>query len=396
MLQSWRWFGPDDPVSLSNIRQAGASGIVTALHHLPNGSVWPRTEITARKAMIEAAGLDWVVVESIPVHEDIKTGAAGWERYADAWAESAENLAAEGITTICYNFMPVLDWTRTHLAWRLPDGSEALRFVQDDYAAFDLFILRRPGAEGDHDAAAQARACERFDAMSPEQRESLTNTILAGLPGTEESYTLASFRDRLTAYQNITAEALRNQLAAFLRRVLPRIEAAGARLALHPDDPPRPLFGLPRVVSTASDLRAVLAMSDSPGNGLTFCTGSLGVSPDNDLPAMLAEFGERIYFLHLRATQREDEPGSFHESDHLSGDVPMAQIVGVAMDIEAARGSPIPMRPDHGHAMLSDLSAAYRPGYPAIGRLRGLAELRGVEHGLRWAKFEQSHKFGKN
>ncbi len=386
MRQCWRWFGPDDPVRLADIRQAGATGVVTALHHLPNGRVWPAAEIAARQAEITAAGLVWEVVESIPVHEDIKTGAPGWEALADAWAETAVNLARAGVRTICYNFMPVLDWTRTELAHRLPDGAECLRFDAEVLAAFDLFELARPGAAAEHGPALAARAAARHAAMDGAARAALARTILAGLPGAEESYTLPAFRARLAAYAGIGPERLRERLAAFLARVLPAAEAAGARLALHPDDPPRPLFGLPRVVSTAADLRAVLAMADSPANGLTFCTGSLGVRADNDLPAMLRAFGGRVHFLHLRATRREADGQSFHEAAHLDGDVDMAAVVDAVLDIEAERGEALPMRPDHGQAMLSDLAGPYRPGYPAIGRLRGLAELRGLERGRAWSR----------
>lgn len=382
MRQGWRWFGPADPVSLADIRQAGATDVVTALHHIPNGTVWPRAEIRARREAVRAAGLDWTVVESIPVHEDIKTGAPGWEAKADAWAETAENLAAEGIGTICYNFMPVLDWTRTDLAHALPDGALCLRFDAAAMAAFDIHILGRAGAAAEHGPPLAARAAALFATMDGAAREGLTQTILAGLPGAEESFTLDSFRAQLARYHGMTAAGLRARLAAFLARIMPRIEAAGARIALHPDDPPRPLFGLPRVVSTAADYRAVAAMWPGPANGITFCTGSLGVRADNDLPAMLAEFGPRVHFLHLRATRREADGESFHEAPHLDGDVDMVAVIAQALRLEAARGEALPMRPDHGHAILCDQRAPFPPGYPAIGRLRGLAELRGVERAL--------------
>jgi len=383
MRQGWRWFGPDDPVSLADIRQAGATDVVTALHHIANGEVWPRADIRARREMIRAAGLDWTVVESIPVHEDIKIGAPGWEAKVDAWAESAENLAAEGIGTICYNFMPVLDWTRTDLAHALPDGALCLRFDAAAAAAFDIHILGRDGAAGEHGAALAARAGALFSAMDGPARDALVQTILAGLPGAEESFTLETFRAQLDRYHGLGTEGLRARLAAFLVRIMPRIEAAGTRIAIHPDDPPRPLFGLPRVVSNAADLRAIAAMWPGPANGITFCTGSLGVRADNDLPAMLAEFGQRVHFLHLRATRREVDGESFHEAPHLDGDVDMVAMVAGALCIEDARGEPLPMRPDHGHAILADQRGPYRPGYPAVGRLRGLAELRGVELALR-------------
>ncbi|MBC7142773.1 MAG: mannonate dehydratase [Rhodobacteraceae bacterium] len=383
MRQGWRWFGPEDPVSLADIRQAGATEVVTALHHIANGEVWPREAIRSRRDAIRAAGLDWTVVESIPVHEDIKIGAPGWEAKADAWAETAGNLAAEGIDTICYNFMPVLDWTRTDLAHALPDGALCLRFDAAAIAAFDIHILGREGAAGDHGAALAARAGALFAAMDAGARDGLMRTILAGLPGAEESFTLDTFRAQLARYGGIGAEGLRACLAAFLARIMPRIEAAGARIAIHPDDPPRSLFGLPRVVSTSADLRAIAAMWPGIANGITFCTGSLGVRADNDLPAMLAEFGPRVHFLHLRATRREADDLSFHEAPHLDGDVDMVAVIAEALRLEELRGEALPMRPDHGQAILSDQRGPFRPGYPAVGRLRGLAELRGVEHALR-------------
>ncbi|TCD13364.1 mannonate dehydratase [Oricola cellulosilytica] len=384
MLHCWRWFGPDDPVSLAEIRQTGAVSVVTALHQQANDTVWPREEIRARRAAIEAAGLCWNVVESIPVHEDIKTGAVGWQDKADVWATTAENLAAEGVSTICYNFMPVLDWTRTDVDHRLPDGASCLRFDAADLAVFDLHLLGRAGAAESHQAEIVERAEARNAAMDAAERARLTSTILAGLPGSEESYTLDEFRAQLARYNGIGPRDLRANLAAFLARVMPRIERAGLRIAIHPDDPPRPIFGLPRVVSTAEDMRAICGMWLGVANGFTFCTGSLGVRHDNDLPAMLAEFRERVHFLHLRATRREADGQSFYEADHLDGDVDMVAVIKEVRAIEAVRGEALPMRPDHGHAMLSDLGTGFRPGYPAIGRLRGLAELRGVERALAW------------
>lgn len=382
MQQTWRWFGPSDPVTLTDIRQAGATGIVTALHDMPNGTVWPREAIRARREMIEAAGLVWAVVESIPVHEDIKTAAPGWQRHAEAWARTVENLAAEGVRTICYNFMPVLDWTRTELAHELPDGARCLRFDQARFAAFDLFILAREGAEADY-TPAEIEAARRLHAsMDAAEVARLTDTIIAGLPGSEESYSLESFRARLAAYAGIDAAALRDQLAAFLAIVLPAAERAGAVLAIHPDDPPRPLFGLPRIVSCEDDMAAIAAMSASPANGFTFCCGSYGVRADNDLPAMLARFGERVHFLHLRATKREADGRSFHEAAHLDGDVDMVAVISEVVRLERRRGAVLPMRPDHGHQLLDDLRRVSTPGYPAIGRLRGLAELRGVERAV--------------
>lgn len=382
MQQTWRWFGPADPVSLADIRQAGATGIVTALHDLPNGVVWPVARILERKAMIEAAGLTWAVVESIPVHEDIKTAAPGWERYAEAWAESLTNLARCGIRTICYNFMPVIDWTRTDLAYELPDGAKCLRFDAVAFAAFDLFILQRDGAEASYSAAEIEAARAAHAAMSDADIAKLTANIIAGLPGAEESYSLDSFKARLATYAETDAERLRANLAAFLKIVVPVAEKEGVVLAIHPDDPPRPLFGLPRIVSTAADMQAIAAMVDSPANGFTFCTGSYGVRPDNDLCAMFRTHADRVHFLHLRATKREEGGLTFHEAAHLDGDVDMVAVIREIVAVERRRGIALPMRPDHGHQLLDDLRKTSTPGYPAIGRLRGLAELRGVERAV--------------
>lgn len=378
MIESWRWFGPHDPISLNDVRQTGATGIVTALHEIPNGTFWPEEEIAARRQMIEDAGLTWQVAESIPVHEDIKTGAPGWERWARNWAETANALARQGITTICYNFMPVLDWTRTDLDYGLEDGATALRFEFAAYAAFDLFILERDGAEVDYSSGDIAAAQSYLAACSQEDRDRLTANIIAGLPGSEESYTLDAFRDRLAAYRDIGREQHFQHLRNFLETVIPAVEDAGVVLALHPDDPPRPLFGLPRIASTLSDLERIASMNASPANGFTLCTGSLGVHPDNDLPAIVEAMGDRIHFAHLRATRREDDPRSFYEDAHLGGDIDMVAIIRALRRMEAGSGKRIPMRPDHGHRILSDLSGASTPGYPAIGRLKGLAELRGV------------------
>ena len=383
MEQTWRWFGPADPVSLADIRQAGATGIVSALHDQPNGTVWPVDRILERKAMIEAAGLTWSVVESIPVHEDIKTAAPGWERYAEAWVESMVNLARCGVRTICYNFMPVIDWTRTDLAFELPDGARCLRFDADAFAAFDLFILKREGAEAEYSAQEIEQARAAHAAMSEADVAKLMANIIAGLPGAEESYSLDSFRARLATYAEVDAERLRANLAAFLTIVIPVAEKEGVVLAIHPDDPPRPLFGLPRVVSTAADMKAIAAMVDSPSNGFTFCTGSYGVRPDNNLVEMFETHADRVHFLHLRATKREADPRSFHEAAHLDGDVDMVAVIKAVLLAERRRGIELPMRPDHGHQLLDDLRKTSNPGYPAIGRLRGLAELRGVERAIR-------------
>ncbi|KAJ55978.1 mannonate dehydratase [Actibacterium mucosum KCTC 23349] len=383
MQECWRWFGPEDPVSLADIRQAGATGVVTALHELPNGTVWPVDAIRARREMIEAAGLTWAVVESIPVHEEIKIGAGNWRAHADAWAQTVRNLAAEGITTICYNFMPVLDWTRTELNHPLPDGALALRYDHTAFAAFDMHILAREGACTDYDAATQARAKAWMDAATDADVQALTDTILAGLPGAEESYTLDSFRAQLDAYCCISGDGLFANLTAFLKHVLPVADEVGVVLAIHPDDPPYALFGLPRIVSTMQDLRRISEICSMQANGFTLCTGSLGVRADNDLLMLAQELGPRIHFAHLRAVRREEDGRSFFEDSHLGGDVDMVGVMQALMRQERADGRVIPMRPDHGHRILSDLAVNSTPGYPAIGRLRGLAELRGVARTLQ-------------
>ena len=384
MIETWRWFGPNDPVTLADIRQAGATGIVTALHSLPNGTVWPVKQIAAHRDMIAAAGLTWDVVESVPVHEDIKRAAPGWEDKADAWSQSIRNLAACGITTVCYNFMPLLDWTRTDLTYSLSDGALCLRYDAVDAAVFDIHILARVGADADHRPEIVTHAADQFAKMTETECEALTRTIIAGLPGAEESFDLDSFRSHLALYANIDATRLRTNLAAFLQRVVPVAEEVGVRLGIHPDDPPFPIFGLPRVASTAEDLDHIVHMVESPSNGLTFCTGSLGVRADNDLPAMLTHFGEHVNFLHLRATQREQDGISFHEAPHLLGDVDMVAVCKAAFAAEAAQGRELPFRPDHGHMLAHDQRVDSTPGYPYIGRLRGLAELRGVLHTLNW------------
>lgn len=384
MEQTWRWFGPRDPVPLQHIRQAGATGIVSALHHLPNGAVWPIAEIEKRKAEIAAAGLTWSVVESVPVSEDIKTRSGDRRAHLQAYGQTIRNLAASDIRTICFNFMPVIDWTRTDLAYRLPDGSLSLRFDANDFAAFDLFILRRPGAEGEYMPERIAQAKAAFAAMDQEARDRLTKTIIAGLPGAEESYTLDMLRAALGRYRGMSKDELRSQVGEFLDAVVPAAEEGGARLGIHPDDPPRSLLGLPRIVSTAEDARWILGRVDSPANGLTFCTGCYGARPDNDLVAMAREFAARIHFLHLRSTRREADPETFHEAAHLDGDVDMVGVIREVVLEERSRtnsgraDAAIPMRPDHGHQMLDDIGKRVNPGYSAIGRLRGLAELRGV------------------
>jgi mannonate dehydratase len=384
MEQTWRWFGPRDPVPLQHVRQAGATGVVSALHHLPNGTAWPITEIEKRKREIEAAGLAWSVVESIPVSEEIKTRSGDWRAHLDAYSQTIRNLAACDVRTVCFNFMPVIDWTRTDLTYALPDGSLSLRFDATTFAAFDLFILKRQDAEADYTPERIAQAREAFAAMDAATQERLTRTIIAGLPGAEESYTVAMLRDALGRYRGVGKDELRGRLGEFLDAVVPAAEESGVRLGIHPDDPPRGLLGLPRIVSTAADARWILERNKSPANGLTFCTGCYGARPDNDLVAMAEEFADRIHFLHLRSTRREADPETFYEAAHLEGDVDMVGVIGAVIREERRRESSgradatIPMRPDHGHQMLDDVGKKVNPGYSAIGRLKGLAELRGV------------------
>lgn len=385
MTQTLRWFGPADPVRLIDIRQAGATEVVTALHEISNGAVWSHDAIAARKAMINAAGLEWTVVESLPVHEGIKTGSADRGTLIEAYRESLRNLAANGIKVVTYNFMPLLDWTRTDLGWELADGARALRFEWDAVAAYDLHILCRPGAEQDYSEEVRLAAATRFAAMSHEERLRLERTIIAGLPGSEESFTSAAFLQAIGTYSEVGPDRLRAHHVSFLEDVCPIADDIGIRLVVHPDDPPFPIFGLPRVVSTEADLITLFDRVPSASNGLCFCTGSLGVRPDNDLPGMVERLGPRIGFLHLRSVKVE-AGRTFHEAAHLEGDAGMAAVVDAVHTLSVAEARSIPMRPDHGHQMLDDLNRITNPGYSLLGRMRGLAELRGLERGIAHAR----------
>lgn len=392
MEQAWRWFGPGDMVTISDVAQAGAAGVVTALHHVPAGAAWPPEEIRRRQNEVATlddgspSGLEWSVVESLPVSEDVKKQRGDWRLHVANYRESLKNLAAAGIEAVCYNFMPVLDWTRTDLAWRLPNGATCMRFDLADFAAFDLHVLRRPGAEGDYGESLREEAARRHAAMTPEAAEALAGNIVSGLPGAAGKLSLEDVRAHLREYAATSEETLRARLIDFLSEVAPLAQELGLRLCCHPDDPPFPLLGLPRIMSTEAHYDAVMDAVDIPANGMTLCSGSLGARPDNDLPGMMERLGERVHFLHLRNVRREtgETPGSFHEAEHLGGDADMVALVEAVLREEARRKAAgrsdwsIPFRPDHGQDILDDIGRGAQPGYPSIGRLKGLAELRGV------------------
>jgi mannonate dehydratase len=388
MHHTMRWFGPSDPVPLSYIRQAGCEGVVTALHHIPVGDVWPIPEIEKRKQLIEDAGMTWTVVESLPVSDDIKRQNGNYELHIENYKQSLRNLAACGLKVITYNFMPVLDWLRTNVEYELPDGSKALYFERSAFVAFDVFLLKRPGADADYSATELAKAKQRLEGMSEEEQQKLFRNCMLGLPGSDDAFTATQIFAELEKYAAIDKERLREHLAHFLRAVVPVAEEAGLSLAIHPDDPPYPVLGLPRIVSTKDDLDFLLNCAPSPANGLCFCTGSLGARPDNDITGMLRQFGNHVHFLHLRNTRR-DADGNFYEAAHLGGDTNMHDVIDEVLRIQQRRQLSIPIRPDHGHQMLDDLNKKTYPGYSAIGRLKGLAELRGVEYALS-QKYQRS------